>query len=934
MHPPQPGHSNVRHRLSQICGFAVAIHLAGGIASTPGTAVMADDVITGFLKRHCVDCHGESDPAGGLRLDTLADRYDRLTANATDDPGDRGLASETVFQTWETVHGRVARGEMPPAESEAPADDEKTRFLGRLGDALTHTDRQRQQQFGRSELRRLSRVEYANALKDILDLPHLELEEMLPPDGMAHGYQKSAKALDFSHVMVARYLEVADYALRKALAPRATAIEREVIRAELKSVDGVRNTLQTLYVQLKQTTGMPLTGTRLDPTLDVYSGNFQKREPGYVRDPEPHFDGVATFMNSRSNHNIVLKPFRVRQSGYYRLRVRGWGLLNDRGKLLPSDRTETVAFYAPTGRLIGRCDLPPNVPTTSEVTVWLNEGEPVEYLAISAPNEKFQTPNRSGKRYEKFRAYGIGLQWFEMDGPVAVTDLSDVGRSREVSGDPARVDEQPALWPPESHRRLLAKMKLEPTERQPNGLEYRVVTDSPVDDARRLIRRFAARAYRRPARDEDILIPMQMVRPRLRRGEAFVEALLAGYRAILTSPEFLLHHERPGTLDAWALANRLSFFLWNSPPDEELRNAAASGELLHDALLRRQTERLLNHRKSRRFVEHFLDYWLDLRHITLTEPDSNLYPEYNGLLAEAMVEETQAFFAEMIRNNLGVDHVYDSDFLMINQRLAKLYSRADALTHGSEEDLPDKDTRPSPSRTPSFPGVPTPVHGSHIRKVALPPDSVRGGLLTQGSLLKITANGTTTSPVVRGTFVMSRLLGDPPPPPPAAVPAIEPDITGATTIREQLARHRADPACASCHQKIDPPGFALESFDVMGAWRARYRASLEDGQTGVDLQFNGKPAQYRFGPPVDSTGQLPDGSVFTDINQFRDQLRSRQRQIAENLLEQLIIYSTGSPVGFADRATVRNMVDSLAGENYGLRTMIHTVVQSELFRKK
>ena len=846
---------------------SVLAMLIGLIASQAS----ADDAVRKFVNSHCVDCHTGKEAKGGLDLKALT--FD--------------LSSARSFRVWASIHTRIAKGEMPPSDAEQPDKKTKAKLLQTLGDALITADRKRQTRYGRSELRRLSRAEYANALKDILDLPHLELEEMLPPDGMAYGYPKSAKALDFSHVMVSRYLKVADYALRKALAKRAKSIPREVVRSELKSVAGAKKTLQTLFVQLKHTTAMPLIGTKRDMTLKTYRGNFKKRQPGYVVDPKPHFDGIATFMNNRSNHNIVMRPFKVKQSGYYKLRVRGWGLLNDHGKLLPSNRTETVAFYTPTGRLLGRCDLPPNKPTTSEVTVWLNEGEPIEYLAISVPNEKFQLPRRDRSAFERFKAYGIGLQWFEMEGPIPAPRQTKTQLS----------------WPPESHRRLLGDLKLEPTKKQTNGLEYRVVTKDPVNVARRLLRKFAARVYRRPARDDDVKLPMKMVRARLRRGDAFVDSLLAGYRAILTSPDFLLLQEKPGRLDAWALASRLSFFLWNSPPDAELRKSAASGELLKDAELRKQTERMLRDPRSQRFIAHLLDYWLDLRNITLTEPDSNLYPEYNGLLAESMVEETHAYFGEMIRGNLGVDYVVDSDFATINQRMAKLYGISN-------------------------------VHGSKTRKVSLPKNSVRGGLLTQGSLLKITANGTTTSPVVRGTFMLTKLLGDPPPPPPAAVAAIEPDITGATTIRQQLARHRSDAACAACHQKIDPPGFALESFDVMGAWRTRYRASVARGQKGVDMQFNGKPARFKMGLAVDSAGQLPDGSKFKDVNEFRVLLKSKQPQIAGNLLEQFIVYATGTPVGYADRQEVAAMMKSLAAKKYGVRSMIHAVVQSDLFRKK
>ncbi len=816
-----------------------------------------------FVRAHCLDCHTGDEAEGRLDLSTFPWS-----------PDDRENQTR-----WVAIHDRVRNGEMPPAEAEQPADEERAAMLESLAVSLRTTELARREREGRSELRRLSRVEFANALKDVLDLPDLELAEMLPPDGLAHGYAKSAKALDFSHVTVTKYLEVADYALRQALAKRARGLPRQVVRSELKSVDGVKDTLQTLYVQLKQTSGMPLVGLERDPTLDVYRGNFQKREPGYVKDPEPRFDGVATFMNYRANHNVVVKPFKVKQTGLYKLRVHGWGLRNDHGKLVPSDRTETIAFYTPTGRLLGRCDVPPNEPTTSECTAWLREGEPVEYLAISVPNRWFKLPGRDEPMFERFDAYGVGLRWFEMEGPL---------------------DE----WPPKSHRILLDDLELEPTGELPNGLAYRVVVESPKQEVARLIRRFARRALRRPVTQADVETPIRLARQRLNRKEPFVEALLAGYRAVLVSPAFLLVDERPGELDAWALATRLSLFLTNSPLDAELRAAAASGEILDDDVLRRQTERLLDDPRSGRFVEHFLDHWLSLADITLTEPDENLYPEYNTLLAESMVEETRAFFAEMLREDLPALHVVDSDFLTINQRMAKLY------------------------------GIDG-VHGSHTRRVPIPADHVRGGLLTQGSLLKITANGTTTSPVVRGTFTLDRLLGDPPPPPPPAVPAIEPDISGATTIREQLAQHRADPACASCHAKIDPPGFALESFDVMGGYRDLYRTTLDGGGgERPETEYNGKRVRYVIGKPVDSAGELSDGTPFENVNGFRDLLRKHEEAIARNLLEQFVVYSTGRPVGFVDRPLVDDTMQRLAESDHGVRSMIHEVVQSDLFRRK
>ena len=207
-------------------------------------------------------------------------------------------------------------------------------------------------------------------------------------------------------------------------------------------------------------------------------------------------------------------------------------------------------------------------------------------------------------------------------------------------------------------------------------------------------------------------------------------------------------------------------------------------------------------------------------------------------------------------------------------------------------------------------------------------------MITQGSILKITANGTTTSPVVRGVFALSRFLGKEPPPPPDAVPAIEPDISGATTVREQLAAHRAGPSCAGCHQMIDPPGFALESFDVMGRYQTRYRAVLKQGERGVNEWFAGKRARYKLALPVETAGVLPDGREFQEINGFRRLLKTREEEIAENLLKQLIVYATGEPAGFVERPMLEEMLGNLSKKQYGIRSMIHELVQSQLFRKK
>jgi hypothetical protein len=351
------------------------------------------------------------------------------------------------------------------------------------------------------------------------------------------------------------------------------------------------------------------------------------------------------------------------------------------------------------------------------------------------------------------------------------------------------------------------------------------------------------------------------------------------------------------------LAERLSYFLWNAAPDETLRALADKG-LLHRAdVLRGETERLLNDPRSGRFVDAFLKYWLDLRRLSDSAPDAQLYPEYqlDDLLVESMTQETGKTFAELLGKNLGVTNLVIADFAFLNERLAQHY--------GIEG-----------------------VTGVDVRKVRLPGSSVRGGFLTQGSVLKVTANGTTTSPVKRGAWVLSRILGRPPAPPPPTVPAIEPDTLGATTIREQLAKHRSQASCNVCHKDIDPAGFALESFDVMGGWRERYR-SLGEGEPVNGVGHNGNLFRFHLGPKVDSSGQLPDGTAFSDVRELKQALARDPDTLARNLLSQWVVYATGSPVHFSDRAEVEALLNRTRGDGHGLRSLIHELVQSRLFRE-
>jgi hypothetical protein len=373
----------------------------------------------------------------------------------------------------------------------------------------------------------------------------------------------------------------------------------------------------------------------------------------------------------------------------------------------------------------------------------------------------------------------------------------------------------------------------------------------------------------------------------------------AALKGVLISPEFLFLRERPGKLDDFALACRLSYFLWSTMPDDELLTMAEHKKLSQPEVLRQQVERMLQDPKAATLATNFCGQWLNLRDIEATIPHSGRYPEFDKMLQVSMVKEAELFFTELLKNDLSLTNVVASDFSMLNGRLAQLY------------------------------GIPGVEGLWEFRKTPLPADSHRGGALTMAAVLKVTADGTNTSPVKRGAWVLERILGTPPPRPPADVPPLEPDVRGAKTVRERLAKHRSNAACASCHAKIDPPGFALESFDAIGGWREYYR--LNNWVAGA------KPIEGKFylqGPDVDATGETADGKRFQNIDEFKQLLLRDKDQVARALTERLVTYATGGVPEPADRPEIEAIVARIRDKNYGLRTLVHEIVQSEMFQNK
>jgi hypothetical protein len=577
-------------------------------------------------------------------------------------------------------------------------------------------------------------------------------------------------------------------------------------------------------------------------------------------------DGVAIFASWESaNIRVTMWNFRSHVRGKYRFRISGYGFQSE-GKPITFRVTAGTLKEVTEERLIDYFSVPADKPSVIEFTEQL---EPENRIRIIAEGLPSLPPEIEKIGAENYKGPGFVIQWVDVEGPILES------------------------WPPPSHKAIFGDLKLSRVGPE----RFEVISEEPMADAERILRQFARKAFRRPVSDADIQPFLNRVKSRLDAKQNFEQAIRVGLRAILVSPQFLFLQEKGPKLDDFALASRLSYFLWSSMPDETLLQLAAVQKLSDPAVLREQVERLLKDPKARAFNVNFTGQWLGLRAIDATMPDQTLYPEYDDILKIAMLKETSLFFDEVLLNDLPITNFVISDFTFLNKRLARHYN---------------------------IPGI----EGMEMRKVTLPPDSHRGGLLTMGSVLKVTANGTTTSPIIRGAWVLDRILGTPPPKPPADVGAIEPDIRGATTIREQLSKHRNVESCASCHKQIDPPGFALESFDVIGGWRDHYRA------TGEPKEINGRRVRVWPGPAVDPSDKLEDGRSFKNIDELKKLLAADTDQLARSLTTKLLTYATGNAPTRMDKTEIESIVTQLQKQNYGFKSLIHQVVQSPIFQTK
>ena len=853
-----------------------AVTAAAPVAGADETATPQQFVMT-----YCLDCHN-ADYSEGDRA------FDALTAA---DAGPAGIDADQ-FEQWQEILDRLNLGDMPPEDAGVhPSGAERlamigvlTRRLGELADADAPT----------VALRRLSHAQYDRTVRSLLGLEAMLADptDSFSPNETDEGFATVGESMVVSDFLMSRYLAAADAYLD-------AAIERA----------------QPLPAERSWTLHAPFSREWARPDGQNRDGEYQ-----HIRE------------NASDNEGYIWLQKLWKQlpaAGQYRIRVRACGLNRDypyKEQIIrvPKADPQVLSIVASDAET----DTKPNTahatdrelatfevtdrPAWYEATVSLDR---MSLLKLGYPNGphkvKYMRHRLMREHRESFPRFltecvpvfsDMHPDYDKVEGPKLAEaflaeqeELKQAGKPYAVFGIGNLINGDDAwLTFFEEYRgpriRVFEAQVDGPVGRPESPDFVAVLVDDTLDADRRreLIREFTTAAYRRDptAAEWRALVELDA---RLRQTESPTAAARVVFKAVLCSPGLLYQRTDSGPLDDYDLATRLAYFLTGSPPDDRLLTLAAEGTLSQAHVLRAEAERLLTDAdRSSDFIDELADAWLHLSKLGTMLPDRSDHPDYyNERLQTAMLGETLAFLADAIAEDRGVRWLVEADRTYLNAPLARLYGLNDAID----------------------------VDGLELRPVQLP-DRRRGGLLTQASILTASANGIDTSPVRRGMWVLECLLGTPPPPPPPDIEPIEPDIRGATTIREQLARHRDVVSCRACHQRIDPLGFALESFDEIGRSRERYNEYKWADRN-------------RDKPPVDASGKLPSGETFDDVAGLQSLLAERDTLIRQNYVRKLMTLATGRLHDRADAAETTR----IAADVRGMKSLLLAVVGSEAFRR-
>ena len=793
-----------------------------------------------FLKNYCFKCHGPEKQEAHRRFDQLLPAITKLEE----------------LESWQEILDQLNLGDMPPEKEKQPAKTDVLAVIKSITESIAEAHPRLAGKGQHTALRRMNSWEYRHTIGDLLGLniSAWNPTENFPPEVKVDGFDNIGAGLGTSGLLLNHYLSAAAQAIERAthFGPRPE-IKTYAQKSPFYFKGKEARELPKLF-QVDRFRFIPET-----PYTDLYGRHYRG---GHI--------GFRPLLNQG-----------VAQSGLYRVRVRAAAI--DRrhpyGKTIDDFRNgdplileltavDRQGSVTSTGnvsrkRSLAMVELINEKPQWFEWDVYMEKGY--------EPEVRFRNGTTATKRL-------VRLLVTAKDVAPEIKPFSEMKAGNERSYGVLKAYRGPKLriweiqirgpfvkeWPPRGHDLMYGSLK-------PNDLNR--------EKTRERLRIFAAKAFRRPLWQGELSPIESMVNRKQDEGLEPLQALQLGFQTILCSTSFLYLDENSGKLNDYALASRLSYFLWSTAPDSELLTLAEQNKLSKSVVLRGQVKRMLRNSKSNRFSNNFIRVWLNFDNIGEMPPSKDFKVYYRDNLEVAMRNETQTFFRHVLDHNLSTHEFLNADYSFLNRELA--------LHYGIEG-----------------------IEGNHLRRVSLK-GTPRGGLLGHGSFLTASANGVDTSPVVRGIYMLEKLFGYTPPPPPDDVPDIEPDIRGAKTIREQLAKHREIATCAECHRKIDPFGFALENFDAIGRWRNEYGKNM----------------------PIDASGELPNGDAFSTVPEFGKHIIKREGQFSRSLTEKLLTYAIGRELVPSDRPAIAAILSEMRQDNKGLHDLIESVVLSEVVGK-
>lgn len=801
------------------------------------SGVIYADQSTQFVSTYCITCHGSDTQKADRRFDDLGDAITDLQQ----------------LELWQEIVDQLNLGEMPPPNKKQPSAEEKAEFIASVTAKIASARAELASGGQHTVMRRLNRFEYQQTIGDLLSLNVQAWNPAadFPPDVKVHGFDNNGRELVTSGILLEHYLGAAEEAVARAtnFGPRPES--KQYAQQTPYYFNGKEKAKLPKIFHVDRFRFIPET-----PYTDMYGRHYRGGHLPF----RPLYGGVA---------QSGMYTIRVKAAAIDRVHPYGNALDDFRNgdplvlELAMVDREGSVESTGSitTERSVGLVELSSEEPDWFEWTTHIDQGFEPEVRfrnGTTATKRLVRIITQKAAEHPEVAPFAKMKPGFEKSHGLLKVYRGPKLRIYDVRVEGPHIEQ----WPSAGHRLMYGDL-------QPDDLNRSTITQR--------LRVFAAGAFRRPLRSDELKPIERMVTGKLADGMEPLAALQLGFQTILCSPSFIYMQEGEGTLDGYSLASRLSFFLWSSQPDTQLLAHAKAGRLTDSKVLDAEVDRMLKDSRSDRFVGQFVRRWLDWDNIGEMPVSEDFGVYFRDNLESAMAGETKMFFRHILNENLPPKRFLDADYTFVNRELAAHYELA-------------------------------PVVGNHLRQVSTE-GTVRGGLMTQGSFLTASANGVDTSPVVRGVYALEKVLGYTPPPPPDDVPEIEPDIRGALTVREELTKHRSIATCAECHRKIDPLGFALENFDAIGAWRTQYGKQL----------------------PVDASGKLPSGEAFSGITELRTLLIERHETFTRSLTEKLMTYALGRELEIGDRPSTDKILAELRASNGGLRDLVRLIVQSKPF---